>query len=192
MRPDTLDRFVTLSSRLEGVIPWLYLDCRGLVTTGIGCLVDPVGLALDVPFQAGDRPATREEIADVWHRVKASTPLAHLGARAASKLTALHLPPAGVRQLLERRLQLNEAYLVKHHFPALLAWPENVQLAIALIAWALGAGFPASWPSFTSAVLAEDWSMAAKHANISTKNNAGIAPRNVAIRELLLGAAPKS
>jgi hypothetical protein len=185
MSPDTLDRFVAVSSRLEGVIPWLYLDIRGLVTTGIGCLVDPVGLALDVPFQIGDRPATQEEIADVWHRVKASTPLAHLGAKAASKLTALHLPPAGVRQLLERRLRANEAYLVKHHFPALLEWPENVQLAIALIAWACGAGFPASWPSFTAAALAEDWALAAKHATISTHNNAGIAPRNQAIQELL-------
>ena len=35
---------------LEGEIAWMYLDTLGLVTVGLGNLIDPVELALELPF----------------------------------------------------------------------------------------------------------------------------------------------
>ena len=36
---------------LEGLTDWMYLDIKGLVTTGMGNLIDPVESALDQHFE---------------------------------------------------------------------------------------------------------------------------------------------
>jgi hypothetical protein len=46
--------FPILTAPLEGVCTWPYLDSRGLVTTGIGDLVDPIELALPLPWHRAD------------------------------------------------------------------------------------------------------------------------------------------
>ena len=63
----------------EGNIGYMYLDTKGLVTIGIGNLIDPLSLALPLPFQfkignrAGapaGRLATPKEIEAEWRSLK--------------------------------------------------------------------------------------------------------------------------
>src|SRR4029453_7562541 len=58
------DGFLAFSRPLEGRVPWMYLDIKGLVTTGVGNLIDPVGLASKLPFvHKGDgSPASEVDI----------------------------------------------------------------------------------------------------------------------------------
>src|SRR5690606_6058570 len=68
---DNRDAMRALNSPLEGRVDCMYLDVKGLVTVGVGNLVDPVHLAERLPFRRPDGSlATREEIRAAWHTVK--------------------------------------------------------------------------------------------------------------------------
>ena len=70
MRDIVRRSFVAFSGPLEGVIPYMYADVRGLVTTAIGILIDPMSYALALPWVRRDgSPATPGEIVEDWHRV---------------------------------------------------------------------------------------------------------------------------
>ena len=50
--------FPAFSGRFEGRVPYMYLDVLGLVTVGVGNLVDPVETAQALPFHF--RPNEKE------------------------------------------------------------------------------------------------------------------------------------
>ena len=47
MRQQLFDNFNSLTDKLEGHLPYMYLDTEGLVTIGRGNLIDPVASAAD-------------------------------------------------------------------------------------------------------------------------------------------------
>lgn len=172
---------------LEGVIPWLYLDVKGLVTVAIGNLVDPMSYALDLPFVKPDgTPASRDEIAGEWHHVKALTRLAHQGHLAAKHETQLRLTPEGIEQVVTAKLGEMWGELGKR-FPEIATWPEDAQLATLSMAWACGPWF--RFGALESALRAKNFTLAAASCQISEAGNAGIVPRNRANRQLYLDAA---
>ena len=50
MHPSVKSVFPSFSTKLEGRVPWMYCDVLGLVTIGIGNLIDPEEAALHLPF----------------------------------------------------------------------------------------------------------------------------------------------
>lgn len=179
--------FVPFTAPLEGVVPHLYLDVRGLVTVAIGCLVDPLPLALSLPLVTlfDGSPATRTEIEAEWRLIKSHTELAHKGAGAARKLCSLRLTPQGVEQVVGVRLDEMVAALVKR-FPELPAWPAAAQLATLSMAWACGCAF--RFPKLDAALRLRRFEVAADECKMREEGNPGLAPRNVANRELYLEA----
>jgi len=165
----------------------MYLDVRGLVTTGVGNLIDPVSLALALPWLKADgTPATQEEIQADWKRVKAMQPgqfWTHYQAP-----NNLYLSDEAIDALVLAQLDKNANVLVGY-FPDFASLPGGAQRAILSIAWAVGAGFPPKWPNFSAAVRAHDWVSAANNSSISAANNPGIKPRNEANKAALLAAA---
>ena len=73
MKQSVRDAFVDFTAALEGVVPWMYLDVKGLVTVAIGNLIDPVAAALSLPFvrKGTTTRATKGEILDVKNTVNA-------------------------------------------------------------------------------------------------------------------------
>jgi GH24 family phage-related lysozyme (muramidase) len=184
MRDSVASAFVAFSSPLEGVVPWMYLDIKGLVTVAIGNLIDPVSLADGVPFLRPDgSPATRDEIRAEWQRVKGNTSLARLGHQASRHVTTLRLTDEGVQQVVGRALATMEADL-RRTYPEWDAWPADAQLATLAMAWACGTGFRRSFRRLHAALLAQDWATASQQCTISTAGNAGIVPRNRAMKQL--------
>ena len=169
-------------SRFEGTIPHLYLDTLGLVTTAVGCLVDPVELALGLPFARPDGdPARADEIRADWQRVKAMAP--GLFAPRYATADALTLTADGIAAVVAMRHDANVRALLRI-FPDLDSYPEPAQLAMLGMAWAMGVGFPARFPRFSRAVRMRDWATAAEECRIRNAN----ADRNDAHRDLLLTA----
>lgn len=189
MRPAVEAGFVPFSAPLEGVVPWMYLDVKGLVTVAIGNLIDPVRLALGIPFQHPDgRPATADEIRGEWISVKNRVALAKQGHRAAEHVTTLRLTDEGVQQVVSRTLATFEAEL-RRTYPEWDSWPADAQLATLAMAWACGTGFGRTFKRLHTALLAQDWATASQQCQISTKGNAGIVPRNRAMKQLYFLAA---
>ena len=183
-------RTTALNRRFEGVIAWMYLDIKGLVTCGIGNLIDPMDAALPLPWQrkADGRPASQAEIMAEWQRIKAQTDLARRGAQAAKAVATLELSDAMIDALARRKLEANHDTL-RRRFPGLDDWPADAQVALHLMAWAMGPGFPRTWPKFSAACEVRNWLSAAAEAHIPDTGNAGLVPRNPEVRRLLLAAA---
>lgn len=180
--PSVRAAFVPFSARYEGVVPHLYQDCIGLVTIAIGCLVDPLPLALALPLVRADgTPASRDEIAAEWRLIKSHTELAHKGAGAARKLATLRLTDEGVAQVVGARLDATVAALARR-FPELPTWPADAELGTLSLAWACGAGF--RYPKLDAALRRQDWTTAADESAI--RDNP---PRTAAQRALYLAAA---
>lgn len=191
--------FPEFTAKFEGNIPWMYLDVKGLVTVGFGCLVDPCTAALRIPFSRNqdNKPASVNEITREWSTVKKHTELAVQGhtlqdleaARKASrKYTTLHLSSEASYNLMRERLIANEKIL-KGFFPLFDDWPADAQLPLLSMAWAMGPSFPRRWPRFRAACRAKQWGNASVECLMRTTGNPGLIPRNKANVHLFKTAA---
>lgn len=182
--------FRAFSAPLEGVVASMYVDVKGLVTVGIGCLIDPVSLALPLPWrhEKSGELATQAEVAAAWNGLKAQRDkFSKLHFKYAALLNDLRLDDAGVDQLMTQRLLANEKVL-RGYFPQFDLFPADAQLAIFSMAWAVGAGFPQQFGNFRAAANAQNWTAAIAACGIRTDGNSGIVPRNAANRLCLANA----
>lgn len=193
MYPSVHDSFYDFNHPFEGVVLWMYLDIKGLVTIGLGNLIDPVEYALnpELQFEYIDEPgsqANQEDIIAAWNIVKEHTNLEFKGYKAFEKLTNLRITEDSVRSLVNTQLFANER-LLKKTFSDIDTWSADAQLGLLSMAWGLGAGFATQWPKFRTACQNEDWDTAAEECRISEVGNPGVKPRNNANQTLFSNAA---
>lgn len=181
-------------------MPCMYLDILGLVTTGVGNLIDPMPAALTLPWQRfsadGPVPATKQEITDEWARVKAEYAQRKSNVNFWSQGAKLSLSNQAVNDLLLHKADQNDAELTKR-FPDFQSWPADAQLATHSMTWAMGSAF--NFPMWEKAVRAGDWKTAAQeceardhHLDPQGKvvvDNPGLVPRNAANKALFTSAA---
>jgi GH24 family phage-related lysozyme (muramidase) len=187
MHESVAEAFVAFSKPLEGCVPSLYADVKGLLTVGIGCLVDPISLALPLPWVMPDgSPASEAEITKQWHVVKSqANPRLHW--RFAAGLSTMRLTDEGVLDVAKHRLEQNEAVLRKY-FHGWDEMPADAQLCCLSMAWAVGAGFPGIFTNFTRLMNAGEYKGAIEACGIKTEGNPGVIPRNAANRLCLANA----
>jgi len=186
--PGVRNGFLEFSRPLEGRVHWMYLDIKGLVTTGIGNLIDPVGLALKLPFvhRSDESPASEAEISQEWQRLKDDQSLAQKRYTACEGITELRLTDAAIDEIVLAKFDSNDRVL-RQAFSNWNGWPADAQLGAHSIAWA-GAGFPTGWKNFRAAAEARDWKTAATESHIDETGNPGIRQRNVANAQLFHNA----
>ncbi|GAB2816909.1 hypothetical protein GCM10022221_13470 [Actinocorallia aurea] len=196
MRPSVQEAFLPFTTKFEGRVPIMYVDVKGLVTTGVGNLIDPVGLALELPFaHKGDgSPASAGEITAEWESLKADREsLAVQGWRACVDRTDLELSDADIDVLVQEKAAQFEQTLksLTPEFAGFDDWPADAQLGLMSMAWALGPAFATGgrWPSFRAAVAAADWTTAAAQCHMNDQGNPGLKPRNDADLHLFTNAA---
>lgn len=182
--------WIEFNRPLEGVVPCFYADVKGLVTIGIGNLVDPLSSALSLPMRKQDGTlATKAEIAVAWNAVKKDSQCAKLGWRYAAKLLRndLHLSPEDIEQLVLRKMAQHDNVFKKKF----LDWedrPAGAQLAVHSMAWAMGSDFTRKFPRFTKAFIAGDYSTCSRECDI-TDAEGTVVLRNARNRKLFLNAA---
>lgn len=187
MKPSVRAGFVGFTQPLEGCVPWMYLDVLGLVTTAIGNLVDPIAMAMPLPWTHGDGSlASRNEIASEWLKVKSDPVAAKRGHLYTEGITSLRLTPEGVDLVVSRKLAQMDAYLASR-FPDWEEWPADAQLATLSLSWACGPAF--RFPALDQALRERDFAMAAGDCHINEQGNPGVVPRNRANVSLYRNAA---
>jgi hypothetical protein len=191
-------QFRSFSEPLEGYVPYMYLDIKGLVTVGLGNLIDPVELATILPFRFKSRPgiatpgaaASRAQIAAEWRHLKSNISLARKGHRASDAATQLELPDDALDDLILRRLEGNESFLKRQEpFSRFDEWPADAQMALLSMAWAMGPAGPLGFHHFCAACENLDFNRAAADSKMSEVGNPGLIPRNAANKTLLRNAA---
>lgn len=187
MRDSVRAAFVEFTAPFEGVVPWMYCDVKGLVSVGIGNLIDPIQMAMSLPFVHADGSAAdRAEIAAEWLRIKNFPNAAALGHRAVEHVAKLRLTLGGVQDLVSGKLAQMGAMLVQR-FPDFEQWPADAQLATLSMSWACGPAF--RFPALAHALFDGDFTVAANECHMDETGNLGLAPRNVANVTLYRNAA---
>ena len=198
MHASVQNRFRAFNEPLEGIVRYMYLDVKGLVTVGVGNLIDPVSAATGLPFRYKSKPgiknagqlASKADIEAEWKLIKGKRDLAQRGYRACEPLTKLELNDAAINTLINDRLLQNERFLKRQmRFKDFDQWPADAQLGLLSMAWAMGPGFSANWLRFSAACEKMNFDAAAENCHISEAGNAGVAPRNRADKHLFKNAA---
>lgn len=177
--------------RFEGTSLSMYLDRSGLVRVGVGMVIDPLSLALRLPFvhRLDRSAATEEEVTAAWQAVKQSRAPRERSSPVPPDPGDLILQSTTCERLFARRLErLTEALAyVVCEFAELQAWPADAQLALIGIGWELGPGFArrGRWPALRAACAARDFKAAAASCHIP----AASVSRNHAHRHLFTNAA---
>jgi len=190
MQPVVRRAWRAFNESLEGLVSWMYLDIKGLVTTGMGNLIDPVETALAVRWRHADgSPASADEVRAEWASMKHNVALAHQGAHAAHAVARLHLEDADIDALIFARLERDEAILKANAaFADFDQWPADAQLGLLSMAWAMGSGFGRGFPHFSQACAARDFATAAADCQMVVTGNPGLIRRNAANRQAFLFA----
>jgi len=192
MYPSVAQAFRPLSGRLEGIFDTMYPDIVGLVTTGLGNLIDASANKAVPPWSPAlmwtwrDRltgqAVSEAEVVREWQRMKDNAELMEAGPGRKRAAAKLYLDQGEVDRLFNWRLHADEQIL-RRRFPGWDGFPADAQMGILLRAWASGASF--DWPKTVANILARDWRSAAENAQ-SRKTNAN---RNAAIKGHFLAAA---
>lgn len=158
MRTAVLTIFPKFSGAFEGTLYHMYLDVRGLVTTGIGLLL-PKSLALTFTwYHANGAIATQAEVAAGWDKIDSLQAYKKWGGNSAVFRNAcdLRLDEAGMMQAFASHLKNDETHL-RHYFPNYDNVCADAQLALHSMAWADGSAFSPHYPKFTKTFLANDF-----------------------------------
>lgn len=176
-RPSVIATAPTFQERFEGFTQYPYADVKGLITVGVGCLIDP--LTDDVtglPWAIADVPVDKSEVAIQWSKLKQSG-LAGRTAGYQSQFTTIRLSHAAVNDLFDSRMAHFDAFVARR-----FAWyataPGDAQLGVLSMAWAMGPAF--AFPRWEAYCETGDWSGAATECRIDTTGNPGVAARNSA------------
>jgi GH24 family phage-related lysozyme (muramidase) len=189
IRPSVLEKWPAFTLGFEGRVFTMYADVRGLITTGMGNLIDPLRAALALKWRYPDGGlAPASQIEAEWTRLKSfgvSMGKHNPDTQARLAGLTLHLPPEDVDALVREKCEANAEFMRAHYFPDWDAWPADAQLGALSEAWAAGAGFPSTFHTFTAAAKKQDWIHAASEckSRVMTPEgitNAGVIPRNEA------------
>ena len=187
MHASVADAWYAFNAQFEGALNFMYLDVKGLVTTGVGNLIDPISSALGLPWKNPDGSrASQAAIRTAWESVKSKQGWRLRGGVIYGSLTTIRLDWPDVEALVRSKLRNIELDIVAR-FPAFDAWPADAQMAILSMAWAMGPFF--NFPRFADAARRQDFATCADECAISTVGNPGVAPRNRANARLFRHAA---
>ena len=196
--PSIRAEWLAKNKRLEGRIPWPYLDVRGLPTVAIGILLNSLAEMLGYRWLDSETRLTapRSQVEASWHALTGATGeqrvrLCRLGAAEARKIVTVELGEDELDRITLARFDAFARVLLGR-FPALPTWPVPAQWVMMSLAWAAGPAF--AFPKMQSHLERGDFLAAADEVNLNVTTpegikNLGLVERNRRNRALMLEAA---
>lgn len=190
------EQYHAFSAPLEGRVRTMYCDCLGLITTGVGNLINTLAQARALPWLLAD--GSKAQPADIdadWNLLNSRRP--YYAKRAWHVYAAAmrcHLSDDAIDALCKRQLASNEAGFRKR-WANYDRWPADAQLACHSMGWAVGAEWFRKFPIGSACLDREDWAGAAAACVIRTGTpgkddwNPGVVPRNAKNKLCFLNAA---
>lgn len=184
------EQYHAFSAPLEGRVPTMYCDCLGLITTGVGNLINTLAQAEALPWLLADGTrAPLEAVRADWHKLHDN---AQYYAKRAwmvySKTMLCHLSEEAIDALVQRTLATNEG-IFRKHWTAWDTFPADAQIAIMSQAWAVGPAFWGKFPNLARCIEAQDWEGCVASCKIREDGNPGVVPRNAKDRFCFHNAA---
>lgn len=189
MKDSVASVFFAFSTQFEGRVEYMYVDAIGKATIGIGNLIDPVELALPLPFvfKNGGQLAGDADIRADFTAVKSDPTLPKRGHLACRDITRLMLTDPDINNLVTSKAAQFENHLKgRPEFAAFDDWPADAQLGLLSMAWALGPAF--RFPNFQKATAASKWLAAANESHMDDHLGGSLVHRNAADRALFRNA----
>jgi hypothetical protein len=177
MHQSVRDIWTPFNEPLEARLNFMYLDVKGLVTTGLGNLIDATRAANRPPtdteradswviarrlnwLAADGSVATDQQIDDEWDRTKARLDEAVQGGFHFGQYATIILPEDEIDRLVFGKLDEMEGFLRRRPpFAGFDGFPADAQLGILSMAWGMGPAF--RFPKFQDFVAAGQWEKAA-------------------------------
>ena len=210
MHASVRNYFIKFNEPIEARVEYMYLDIKGLVTLGVGNLIDVENASdtknlkkvmeklVTLPFvykekhRDAGKPANKADIEAEWKKVKGRQELAKvkLSYLLFAAITDLKLKNEAIDALVLKKLNEMETELkMDPAFQGFEQWPADAQLGLLSMAWALGTPkLKAHWPHFKTACKKQDFDATLKHCEINTVGNPGVAKRNTENRHLFRNA----
>ncbi|MCP5418958.1 MAG: hypothetical protein H6970_00505 [Gammaproteobacteria bacterium] len=166
-----LPRFLAQAG-VEGKYNHMYLDIKGLVTVGVGYLIDSVASAQQLEFRTkGGGIASSGQVAEEWNKVKSRTDLIKKGGAAFAAMTTLELSNNGIESMMARKIEADEKYLktnpvARKYYGSFNAYPADAQMAILGIAYGIMPIPPFGWNKFPEACHDGDFLTASQECSI--------------------------
>jgi GH24 family phage-related lysozyme (muramidase) len=178
--------FLQFSEPFEGAVYHMYQDVKGLVSVGIGNLIEPIQLGWGFPWRRADGSlASQSEYIAEWNLINSKPELAQQGWTAATRYCKLHLSKEDVETLCYAKMDSNEVIL-KQRISNYDEHCADVHLMLHSWAWAVGPS--AKYPQMLKLIVAKGYGAAANECDINPKVGT-IILRNAANRQCLLNAA---
>ena len=191
MRTSVHDAWLGFNKPLEGRVKFMYCDVKGLVSTGVGNLIDftkkemtPPTAAeraaslqeahrfdwrhgLNTPEDPGDGSvASAAEVDAAWDAVKAKMDIASHGHLGYKSVTTLRISDAEIDRFVFVRLGEFEADLKRQpDFAKFDDWPADAQLALLSMAWGMGTRF--GFPTFRAFAKSGDFEGCARECRFN-------------------------
>jgi len=175
MRQIVQDNFFNYTDSHESFLDFFYKDVKGLVSIGVGFLVDPLALAYQLDYGT----ATVQAVHFAWQVVKSDTTLNPAnGGVQYGNLTTVRASRKSIENLFWKKVNQNEIIL-KFIFPNWEELPASKQMALLSMSWAYGPHLDQGWPHMVAAIKAGNWTEAAAQCKPSP---AEMAKQNVSFR----------
>ncbi|MGV8073231.1 MAG: hypothetical protein AB2L11_01525 [Syntrophobacteraceae bacterium] len=185
LNPAVLERLRVVLSHFEGVVTWMYMDVKSLVSTGVGFLMEYHRDAGPGHPNVGHNwpwNGTREEFDAAWNQVKAHPELISGSGLAFAGVTTLRLTEAWVRQHFSDIADGKVAEYKKwDEMKDFDSFPLDAQLGIMVLAWG---ALKREW-NFTKAVGRRDWRTAGRESLLDEFT----LERKAALRKMFTNAA---
>jgi GH24 family phage-related lysozyme (muramidase) len=156
-----LEQSLAKLKEFEGCVPWMYRDTVGKITVGVGLMLPDAKAAEALPFFAGTRTATPEEIAAEFSRVDAMA-MGH-----ASSFYRIAISLELTEQTIDAKLNVVLRGFeddLRTQFPHYDVMPDGVKMALLDMIYNLGpVGLFRGFPHLMAAVETGAWAQAAAH-----------------------------
>ncbi len=166
-----LESIFKVLEQWEGCFAWMYLDTKGLVTTGVGNLLATAEAACGLEWYYSDgRRASTPDVVAAWNAVYA----AHSGMLAAyyARFTSIRLAPSEAKDLALHRLQVEFLPGLRRIFSGFDDYPEPAQNVLIDMEYNEGAGNLAKFHHLIEACEHHAWPNAVQECTISTSRKA--------------------